>query len=266
MKIGFLGAGKMAEAIITALIEQRVVNADDVFAGEPSASRRRALKRRLAINTFAANRDVVERCSVLVLAVKPQDLAAVVEEIAPRLTRRHLLISIVAGITTARLEAWVPGVRVVRVMPNLACTVGRSMSVYTCGTHAKASDRKTAAKLLASCGEIIELDEEHFDAVTALSGSGPAFFAYVADRLAAAAVAEGIDPEVAHLLAQQTMLGTADLLIQTGTEPADLIAAVSSAKGTTAEGMKVLKRSDVGRVLRETIKATAQRSRELSGD
>tara|TARA_B100000809_G_scaffold243232_1_gene268049 strand:+ start:2811 stop:3611 length:801 start_codon:yes stop_codon:yes gene_type:complete len=265
MKIGFLGAGKMAEAIIAALVERRVVKACDVFAADIASARRRSLKRRLGINTSAVNAEIVGNCSVLVLAVKPQHLAEVVAEIAPRLTRRHLLISIAAGVTTADLESWAPGARVVRVMPNLACTVGRSMSVYTCGAHAKASDRKTAARLFASCGEVVELAEKHFDAVTALSGSGPAFFAYVADRLAAAAIAEGLDADVALLLAEQTMLGTADLLIQTGTKPADLIAAVSSAKGTTAEGMKVLKGSDVSRVMRDTIRAAARRSRELSG-
>jgi len=149
-------------------------------------------------------------------------------------------------------------------MPNLAVMVGEGMSVFCIGSQAKPSDRKLAARLLGCCGRVVELDERHFDAVTALSGSGPAFFTYLMSALADAAEAEGLPAGAARLLAEQTMLGAARYLLETGIDPTEFVQAVASPKGTTAAGLKVLDASAVRRILGRTIQAAARRSHELS--
>jgi pyrroline-5-carboxylate reductase len=265
MRIGFLGAGKMAEAILAALIRNRVVPASSIVVRDVVAQRRTHLRRRYGVRVAPTATDLVQACDVVVLAVKPQDLDELVRHIAPALTKRQVVLSIAAGKTLAHLQKLAGrGVRLVRVMPNLAVMVGEGMSAYCLGRHARPSDRKLAARLLGCCGRAVELAERHFDAVTALSGSGPAFFACLMSALADAAVAEGLPPEAARLLAEQTMLGAARYLLETGIEPAEFVQAVASPKGTTAAGLKVLEASSVRSTLARTIRAAAARSRELS--
>lgn len=264
MKVGFIGAGKMAEAILAALVASGVVKAAEITASDVSEARRRRMRRRYGAGVTARNRTVVARAQVVFLAVKPQQLDAVLEEIAPAVTRSHLFISIAAGKTIARLEALLPDARVIRVMPNLPCVVGEGVSAFCAGSRATRADRGTADALLSSCGKVLELPEELFDAVTAVSGSGPAFFAYLLNCVVEAGTAEGLTRADALLLAEQTMLGTARLLMEQNIDPQALIDAVTSAKGTTAAGRAVLEKSSVPGVLRRTIRAAARRSRELS--
>ena len=265
MKIGFIGAGKMAEAMIASLLKAGAAAPADIAASDVSEERRRAVAERYGVGVSADNAGVVAGAEIVVLAVKPQNLAEVLAQIAPAVTPKHLVISIAAGKKIAGIEALIPGARVIRVMPNVACLIGEGMSAFAAGSRATAEDRRTAAALLASFGQAVELPEEQFDAVTALSGSGPAFFAYVLDRLAEAAVAEGLDRESAARLAAQTMLGTARLLMEKRLPPRELIAMVASPKGTTVAGLGVLDASPIGQILRDTISAAAKRSRELSG-
>lgn len=265
MKISFIGAGKMAEAIIASLIRAKVASPSEIFASDTSEDRRKALKKDYGVNTYASNSLVAGMGNVIFLAVKPQQLDDVLAEIAPSVTREHLVISIAAGRRLARIEELLPEARVIRVMPNIACLATEGMSVFCAGGRALASDRALAKKLLGSVGRVLELPEEQFDAVTALSGSGPAFFAWVAGQAAEAAVRLGLSREDACTLAAQTMLGTARLMLEKPMAPTELVAAVSSPNGTTVAGMKVLAASDVGAVLADTLKAAAQRSRELSG-
>ncbi len=168
-------------------------------------------------------------------------------------------------VTLEQIESRLPvGTPVVRVMPNLPCTVGEGMSVYCLGRRARRADARTAVRLLTCFGRVREVPERLFDAVTALSGSGPAFFAYVLDALARGAQKEGLTRSDALLLAEQTMLGTARLLLDTGQEPEALIQAVASPKGTTVAGLTVLTASPVSTILARAIRAAARRSRELS--
>jgi pyrroline-5-carboxylate reductase len=264
MRIGFIGAGKMAEAIAGALLRSGLAAPKQIVASDVSAERRARLRRRFGIRTVAENAAVVKESSVVFLAVKPQQMDAVLQEIAPCAARRHLFISIAAGKTIARMQVLLRGARLIRVMPNMGALVGEGMSVLCAGRRATAADRRLAARLLASFGRVLELPEKTFDAVTALSGSGPAFFTYLLDAMADAAVAEGLRRADALQLAEQTMLGTARVLIEQGTDPRALIQAVASPKGTTEAGLKVLDGSDVAGVLRRTIRAAAARSRELS--
>ncbi len=265
MRIGFLGAGKMAEAILSALIQNKVVPASQVMIREVVATRRAYMRRRYKVSTAVTATDLVQACDVVILAVKPQDLDELLAHVAPVLDKRHVVISIAAGKTLPHLQKLAGRqVRLVRVMPNLAVMVGEGMSAFCLGDHARPADRKLASRLLGCCGRVVELEERHFDAVTALSGSGPAFFTYLMAAMASAAEAEGLPVDAARLLAEQTMLGAARYLLETGIDPNALIQAVASPKGTTAAGLAVLESSAVGRILKKTIHAAAHRSHELS--
>ena len=265
MTIGFLGAGKMAEAILSALIRNKVATATEITACDKVPERLDALRQRYRITTTAALDDLMRTCEVVILAVKPQDLDDVLRQIAPQVTQRHLLISIAAGKTLAALNGILgDAVRLVRVMPNLALQVGAGMSAWCGGPAARDSDRETVCKILGSAGRVVELAEEHFDAVTALSGSGPAFFAYVMQAFADGGVALGLPAAAAQTLAAQTMLGAAKVLLETGQEPATFIQAVASPQGTTAAGLAVLEKSDLHGILARTLQSAARRSTELS--
>jgi len=263
MNIGFIGGGKMAEAILGGLIAKGAVRPAEILASDVSAERRAWLARQYGIGVTGANRDAAAHGLVLFLAVKPQQLDEVLRELAADVTAGHLVVSIAAGKTTGWIEERLTRGRVVRVMPNIACLVGEGMNAFARGARATASDAVVVRELLECCGRAVELPEASFDAVTALSGSGPAFFAYVLDRFVDGAVREGLPRKDALLLAEQTLLGTARLLIEKGMEPSDLAASVTSAKGTTAEGRLILETDAVAEALRRTIEAAARRSREL---
>jgi pyrroline-5-carboxylate reductase len=264
MRIGFLGAGKMAEAILAALIRNDIAAAADIRIRERLAPRVRELRRKYGVTPVDSATELVRQSDVLFLAVKPQDLDALLQEIAPVLTPRQVVFSIAAGKTLAHLQKLAGSkVRLVRVMPNLPMMAGEGMSAFCLGRQARLADRKLAARLLGCCGRAVELPERHFHAVTALSGSGPAFFAYVLSGLSDAAIEEGLPPEAARLLATQTMLGAARYLLTTGLTAEELIRAVASPKGTTAAGLTVLDKSPLRLILGHTIQAAAQRSAEL---
>jgi pyrroline-5-carboxylate reductase len=265
IQVGFIGAGKMAEAMMAGFIKERVVAPVEILAGDVSAERLAEVSRKHGVRITLDNAEVVRETSVCVLAVKPQQLNEILRNLAPHFTSDHLIISIAAGKTTGYLESLLPNGRLVRVMPNIACLVGEGMNVYARGARATAADSEQVARLLGCCGKATELPETLFDAVTALSGSGPAFFAYLLDRLVDGAVQEGMPRGQALMLASQTMLGTARLLMEKGMEPAGLAEAVTSAKGTTAAGRAVLETPELAELLSRTIAAAARRSRELAG-
>lgn len=263
MRIGCIGAGKMAEAMLTAWIRRGLVRPEEVTASDVSDDRLSAVRAGLGIRAVRDNMETLDS-DVIVLAVKPQHLADVFSGLPGDAAAGRMVLSIMAGKRIAGIESALPGARVVRVMPNLPCVVGEGMSAWCAGRGATGADRERVVALLSAFGAAIEVNESQMDAVTALSGSGPAFFAWIMDRLAAGAVAQGLPPDTAMVLARQTMLGTARLLIDRETDPKALIASVASAKGTTAAGLAVLDGSDAGAVLERTIAAAAQRSRELS--
>lgn len=264
MKAGFIGAGKMAEAIIASLIDSKTLGAHEILACDIDAARRRQIKRRYGINVYSRPEHIVDVSDVIFLAVKPQNIDATVEPFASALTVNHLVISIAAGKTIADLESLMPSARVVRVMPNICSLVSQGMSVFHMGTRTKAADLKSVKVLLASFGKVMELPEKHFDAVTALSGSGPAFLAFVLQAMVESAEKMGLRKDAARFLGEQTMLGTADLLMKKKLSPETLIEAVTSAKGTTEAGLGVLGKSDVAEIIEKTLEAAARRSKELS--
>jgi pyrroline-5-carboxylate reductase len=264
MQVGFIGGGKMAEAMIAGLMRAGVARPDEVFVGEVLAERRRLLQERHGVNVCEDNGAVLRQAATVFLAVKPQALDAVCQTLAPHATEEHLFISIAAGKRLQRLEALLPRARLVRVMPNLPVLVAAGMSVFCAGARATAADRRTVTALLVSFGQALELPEERFDAVTALSGSGPAFVACFLEAMAAGAARLGLERPHADLLAAQTLLGTALLLTRGGFGTADLIKAVSSAKGTTVAGLQVLDQPATRDLVFSALEAAARRSRELS--
>ena len=265
MRIGFLGAGKMAEAILSSMVQSGLCNAWDVMACDKSEERRALMAKQYGVVATDDVAQTVKDCTVLVVAVKPQDLDVLLGGIKKLLTEKHLLISIAAGKTLATLKkAAGPKPRIVRVMPNLALMAQEGMSAYCSAKNAKAADKKLVAQIFGSAGSVLELPEKHFDAVTALSGSGPAFFTYAMQAMVEGAVALGLPKDAARLLAEQTMIGTGIYLQNTGRGTAEFIQAVTSPKGTTAAGMAVLEKSAVKTALAKTLAAAAARSAELS--
>jgi pyrroline-5-carboxylate reductase len=265
MTIGFLGAGKMAEAILSSAVQTGLCEPWEVVACDTSEERRTLVAKQYGAAVTDDALQTVKTCRVLVVAVKPQDLGALLAGIKGKLTERHLLISIAAGKTLAALKkAAGAKPRLVRVMPNLALMVQEGMSVYCAAKNAKPADKKLVAQLFGSAGAALELPERHFDAVTALSGSGPAFVAYAVQALIAAAAALKLPKDAARLLAEQTLIGTGIYLQNTGRDISEFIQAVCSPKGTTEAGMNVLRASDIEAVFAATLKAAAARSAELS--
>ena len=265
MKVGFLGAGKMAEAVASALVQSGLCDPWDVVACDTSKERRDLMAKQYQVAVTDCPLETVKACDVLVLAVKPQDLDALLKDVKKHLTAKHLLVSIAAGKTLAALRK-VAGTkpRIVRVMPNLALMAQEGMSVFCAAKSAKPADKKVVTQMFGSAGAVLELPEKHFDAVTALSGSGPAFVAYVMSAMVEAAVALKLPRDAARLLAEQTLIGTGIYLQNTGRDMGEFIRAVASPKGTTAAGLAVLETSSVKTALAKTLAAAAARSAELS--
>ena len=264
MKIGFIGAGKMAEGILQAMISE-AVRPDDILMAERNSERAKEMSDRYGVTVLEDANLVTRRTSLIFLAVRPQDVQSVADTIRNSLTERKLLVSIVAGKTIAKLRKAFGGkVRIVRVMPNLALRVKEGMCAICGAKNAKPTDVKQVSKLLGAAGEVVVLAERHFDAVTALSGSGPAFYAYMEKAMMAGGAALGLPMEVARKLAEQTMLGTVRYLKSASADLDEFISGVSTKGGTTAAGMEVLQNSKLNDIVAKTLAAAAKRSHELA--
>ena len=263
MKLGFLGAGKMAEAVFAGVLKSGEVKPEDIVACELFGERRDFLRDKYGIEAAAESR-ALQSADAVVLAVKPQDLANALADAAQWVSEKHLVISIAAGWTLARLEAALPNARVARVMPNLPILAGEGMSAYVMGSCATRGDAETVRWIFSRSGKAEELPESLFDGVTALSGSGPAFFAYALKAFAKAAEARGMPQDVASRFALQTLVGTAAYLRATGQPPDDFMRAVASPKGTTEAGLNALEAAGAAEVLGKAVDAAWTRSAELS--
>ena len=253
MKIGFFGAGKMAEGILCAIDVKR-----DVVMAEKVEARAKELKAKYGVKVVADVKEVAKKCDYLFLAVRPQDVDAVAAEVKPLLKKGQTLVSIVAGKTLSKLRAaFGAKAKLIRVMPNLALRAKAGMCVIT------AKDA-VVEKILGGAGATVVLKEKDFDAVTALSGSGPAYFAYMEEAMAEGGVALGLKPAVARFLAEQTMYGTAKFLRESGMELRPFIDGVCTKGGTTAAGMKFLSAPIFKKTVAKTLAAAAKRSNELA--
>ena len=259
-KIGFVGGGKMAEGIISAIRDKK-----SVVVAEKIPERADDLRKRLGVAIAKDIADVAKRTDVIFIAVRPQDIETAAEELRKHLRKEHTLVSIVAGKTLAKLRTLfgrTPGI--VRVMPNLALRANAGMCAVCATPKTDKAAVQTVTDILGGAGETVILDERHFDAVTALSGSGPAYFAYMEEAMAEGGVALGLKPEVARLLAEQTMYGTAKFLRESGMALRPFIEGVCTKGGTTAAGMKKMSKPAFKKIVAETLAAAAARSRELA--
>lgn len=264
-QLGFIGAGQMAEALIKGILAKGLLNPSQIVASEPSAQRRNDLQERLGIGLFEDNRLVVEMANVLVLAIKPQVMMNVLTDIGPSLTHKHLLISIAAGVTTQFIESLLPdGTRVVRVMPNTPALVQAGASALCSGRHASLQDLNAAKSIFDAIGKAVVLPEELLNAVTGLSGSGPAYVFTFIQALIDAGVREGLSRDVATMLSVQTVFGSALMCLETGRSPAELTAMVTSPGGTTIEGLYALEKRGFRATIMDAVRTATERSYSLS--
>ena len=261
--IAFIGAGNMAEALIRGLLANHTVTARQLIATDVRPDRLEMLHKIFGIQTVADNATAARQADVIVLAVKPQQMSAVLANLAPPPVA--LLLSIAAGIPTSRIETELTGQpRVIRAMPNTPALVGAGAAAISAGKFASPEDWMVAETILQSVGLVVRVDEPNLDAVTALSGSGPAYIFLVTEALIQAGVTEGLAPEVAQRLAFQTVLGAA-LLLREGREgPAELRRKVTSPGGTTEAAIRVMLERKLPEIFSEAIAAAAKRSRELA--
>ena len=260
MKIGFLGAGKMAEGILSAIDDKQ-----RVFMAEKVPARAAELTEKYGVKTTDSLAAAVKAADLIFLAVRPQDVEAVAAETKPLLTSEKTLVSIVAGKTLARLRAaFGTKVRMIRVMPNLALRAKAGMCAICPGPKAPKAAVAAVEEILGGAGATVVLKEKDFDAVTALSGSGPAYFAYMEEAMAEGGVALGLKPAVARLLAEQTMYGTAKFLRESGMALRPFIEGVCTKGGTTAAGMVKLDKPAFKKIVAQTLAAAARRSSELA--
>ncbi|MFO0797574.1 MAG: pyrroline-5-carboxylate reductase [Gemmataceae bacterium] len=259
--VGFLGAGQMATALAGGWAAAGLLDLPSCRAADPSPEARAAFSKATGIEAVALNSHVTA-CDVLVLAVKPQYVAGVLAEIRPALQPRHLVISIAAGVTLAQLSTGLgEAVRVVRVMPNTPCLVGASASGYA--TRDDGPDAEVVGKLFGAVGVAVRVSEAQLDAVTGLSGSGPAYVYVMIEALADGGVKAGLPRDVAQKLAAQTVLGAAKMVLDTGRHPGALKDAVASPGGTTIAGLHALERAGVRAALMDAVEAATRRATEL---
>jgi pyrroline-5-carboxylate reductase len=264
LTIGFLGGGKMATALASGVVSAGLVKTAQIRASDPSSAARNAFAKETGASTTDSNLDVARFAKVLVLAVKPVNVAPLLEEIRTAITPEHLLISIAAGVTIATLEgALDAGARVIRVMPNTPALVGASATAFALGKSATSGDAALAEKLFSAVGLAFQLKESLLDAVTGLSGSGPAYVYLVIEALSDGGVATGLPRDVATKLAAQTVFGSAKMVLETGQHPAALKDMVASPGGTTVEGLHELEKGRLRGVLISAVRAAAEKSRKL---
>jgi len=263
-KIGFLGAGKMATALAKGFVRAEIAFPKEICAADPHEAARRHFSEELGAQTVASNLAVAQAATVLILATKPDQVAAALAEISGAVTGNHVLISIAAGVTLAKLEAALPdGARVIRVMPNTPALVGEGASAFALGNSATAADSELAKKLLSAVGLALQVKESLLDAVTGLSGSGPAYVYQFIEALSDGGVAAGLPRDIATKLAAQTVLGGAKMVLETGEHPGALKDQVTSPGGTTIEGLHALEKGKLRATVISAVRAATEKSKKL---
>lgn len=262
-KLGIIGGGAMGSAIATGLINKETVAPRDLYLAEPDQNKREELRDKLGITVKAAASELIESCDTLILAVKPQVIQAVFNEVGLKLNSGQLVISIVAGVGLAVLESRMSQARMVRVMPNTPASIGRGISVYSPGKAAFEADCLTVERIFSSVGKVIRVPETAMNAVTAVSGSGPAYVLYFIEAMIDAGVMLGLSRTDATLLVTETFMGTTAMLRESGEHPAKLRNQVTSPGGTTAAALYEFQKGALAGVIMTALKAAAVRSEEL---
>ncbi len=264
-KIAIIGGGKMGSIIAQGLFEQKIFSKRDITVTDIDSARLDFIRSTTGLKVSHDNINSAKNADIIVIAVKPQNMAEALNEFGSAIDASKVVISIAAGITTAFIEASLPkGARVLRVMPNTPAIVGEGAAAVAKGSCATTGDIKLTRAILDAVGISVEVDEKLMDAVTGLSGSGPAYFFLIIEALTDAGVKMGLPHELAAKLSAQTMLGAARLCLQSDKQPAQLREMVTSPGGTTAAGLKVLEEGKIRATFISAIEAATKRSKELA--
>jgi pyrroline-5-carboxylate reductase len=262
-KLGIIGGGAMGSALLKGIIDRGLIKADDMYVVEIDPAKRTKLKENYRIHVTGDLNEMVVHCQTLILAVKPNMVPAVLGDLAAKLNNNFLVISIAAGVPLAVLENKLPQVRLIRVMPNTPARIGKGVSAYTLGANTSDEDDRQVAALLGCVGKVIKVPEYLLDAVTAVSGSGPAYVYYFVEALIDAGVMIGLSRADARVLVTETVLGSVELMKETAEEPAKLKNEVTSPGGTTAAGLFELQQGACAGIIMKAVLAAAQKSKEL---
>jgi pyrroline-5-carboxylate reductase len=263
IKLGVIGGGVMGEAILSRLIAGGVYEGAEIIVSSSTRQRRELIQHQYGVSVTDEN-NLVATAPILLLAIKPQIFDRVIAELSQSISTQ-LVISILAGVKIEKLELAFPSQPVVRAMPNTPATIGAGMTAITAGSHALSSHLELAQQIFQAVGEVVTVPESLMDAVTGLSGSGPAYVAIAIEALADGGVAAGLPRKIANKLALQTVLGTAQLLNESDIHPAQLKDRVTSPGGTTITGITKLEQAGFRSALIEAVIAAAKRSQELGG-
>lgn len=266
-KLGFIGGGAMAEALLTGITGAGLVSAQQILTSDVNEQRRAYLSEKFAIGVTADSQAVVNQADIVILAVKPFVMPDILAETGGWFSSAQLVISIAAGINTTYIEKYLTGqVPVVRAMPNTPALLGAGATAVCCGRWALESHQQLALSLFGAVGRAVPVPEKLMDAVTGLSGSGPAYMYIIAEAMVDAGVRMGLPRDVALTLTSQTMLGSARMMLETGHSPAVLKDMVTTPGGTTIEGLFALEESGVRAAMYRAVERAGRRSAELSGD
>jgi pyrroline-5-carboxylate reductase len=261
VKLGVIGGGVMGSAIISRLITQGTYHSTDIVVSEPTLLQQESLHQQYGVNVTGDN-NVAAMAPVILLAIKPQIFDKVVADLRSE-NPAQVIISILAGVSISKLERAFPDRAVIRAMPNTPATVGMGITAISAGKHVRAAQLDLATQIFQAVGEVVTVPESLMDAVTGLSGSGPAYVAIAIEALADGGVAAGLPRQIADKLALQTVLGTAQLLNESKLHPAQLKDRVTSPGGTTITGITKLEQAGFRSALIEAVIAAAQKSQEL---
>ncbi len=266
MQLAFIGGGNMGEAMLSAILDKKLSLPQDISISDVSETRRRYLEQRYGVAVMSDNRLAAEKGEVVVLAVKPQNLAGVVAELSGQFKPSQLVLSIIAGATIQTLSSGLAHKRVIRAMPNTPAQIGEGISVWTATAEVTEQQRGWASSLLGAIGKEIYVDDEKYiNMATAISGSGPAYFFLFVEALTEAAVHIGLPRDMAQELVLQTMLGSAHLIQKSGKQPAELRRMVTSPGGTTAEALLQLEKGRFSNLVAQAVNAAYNKARRLGG-
>ncbi|MFX1293469.1 MAG: pyrroline-5-carboxylate reductase [Promethearchaeota archaeon] len=263
-KIGIIGTGNMGGILVRGLITFMKLNSNTVYAADIDDKKLNALNDQYKIRVYSNNNNLLKEVDILLIAVKPQNINKVLHEIAVQDKKYDLIISIAAGIETFFIEKSIgKKTPVIRVMPNICATVNAAISALCRGKYATSESIEIAKMIFESIGQAVEVKEELMDAVTGLSGSGPAYIFLIIEALSDAGVLLGLSRDISTLLAAQTTLGAAKMVLETGLQPAALKNKVTSPGGTTIQGIHALEKHNLRAALMDAVKVATARSREL---
>ena len=260
-KLGLIGVGNMGTAIVEGLLKNKIITPSQVWVYDKMTEKAKTFSKGWRVHLASSNEELVKKTNVVVFAIKPQDLAKTSLEIKQVLTKTHQIISILAGVPVAKIEKELGGtVKVVRAMPNLGARVGQGITAVTAEHRAALEIAKV---VFSGCGKVVKLDEPFFDLVTALSGSGPAYFFLMMELLSQAGVKRGLDKKTADLLAVQTALGAGLLAERSSVTPEELRKMVTSKGGTTEAALQCLKKGNLSTLMDSAVQAALERGQAL---